>query len=1514
MSERFLGFDIGAERIKIAEVIRVGGSLVPGRVRIREHGKNPRSVLGEMLAEVDVGNASGAAATGRMARALRLAAVPTKAAVAQAVSLLYGGAGAWTVVSIGSHGFAVIDLLADGVCRIRENSRCSQGTGNFLRQLVERFGLTLTQADALCADVSDPLPLSGRCPVILKTDMTHLANAGAPAPRILAGLYDAVCENVQTLVKPNGPGARMVLTGGVTVAPRIRMRFFELASKLGHTLIKCDLERDLFLEAFGAAAAAARHGYSIPDAGDLVAAPEQVSFEALPSLASGLQHVTRMTAKPLASSESARVMMGFDIGSTGAKALALDVISKEPVWHAYTYTLGNPVGAAQLLTERFLAENADRLSVLGCGVTGSGREIVGSLLSSCFGSERVFVLNEIAAHATGALHFDPNVDTVFEIGGQDAKYIRLESGRICDAAMNEACSAGTGSFIEEQGRKFSEIKSIADMSPHALRASHGVSLGQHCSVFMAEIIDQAVAAGETNAAILAGIYDAVVRNYLNRVKGTRSVGNVIFCQGMPFAADALAAAVAQRTGRRVIVPPHPGIVGALGIALLANRELNVSCADSLAMAAFQTAEVEQRDTFVCPSTRGCGGSGNHCRIERLRTRVGNETRRFMWGGSCSLYDNGARRQKSLAASSSAADATEPDRAASAAPDPFTERERLIDELAARIERDTSLDHTPRATVAITDEFALKSTLPFFATFVHALGLATRLYRHADRRDLRRGIDIANVPYCAPMQLYHGIAWRMLKDEPDYLLAPLLRELPRSRNEPNSSTCPIVQAGPGLLRESLLRGNKSRTRLLTPVVDMGPSGFRSDLVRRMCRSLAAGVGLEQRWESAYADAVIAQERFDADCLDIGERALTYAEQHSVTPVVVLGRAYTIHNDILNSNVPAILREQGALAIPVDCYPVAQGAPIFHDVIWHYSQVNLRAASEIRKRDGVYSVFCSNYSCGPDSFNLHFFSYIMENKPFAIIETDGHSGDAGTKTRIEAFLYCVESDRKTSPAQREARAVTNLRALELEAPHVLEIREQDEVLLIPRMGVGAEVAAAVLRGEGFRCEALPIPTRESLELGRRLTSGKECVPFTITLGSALARFAADKNPKERFALLMPTAGGPCRFGAYNLCDKIAFEKAGYKGRVRLVSPADTNYFEGLPPDFQMRLYTGFAAADVLQNALHDVRPVETKAGAAQAIFDHYYDELRALMERLRPVSMMQGLRQIARGMFGIRALVQAAARDFAAVKDITRDIPTVAVVGEIYVRLDPFANDFVIERLEKAGIRARLAPLVEWLEYTSWTRTQRFSDGRDTTGDTRTEAFVNAALQEKISNRLWAAMGAELGWGDRTLTAQSVAAGSRYVDPSLLGEAVLTVGSALHEYSCGDVDGAVSVGPLECMPNKIAESHFMRADADFGIPTLTLSLNGDPLDEQALAAFVYEVKERRIRRRNRGTTLLIRPRTNVAHMAARGLLNAALSLIPPIPLGSPNKDDRAHVITPFASLEPHGKSESTRPDPS
>ena len=588
-----------------------------------------------------------------------------------------------------------------------------------------------------------------------------------------------------------------------------------------------------------------------------------------------------------------------------------------------------------------------------------------------------------------------------------------------------------------------------------------------------------------------------------------------------------------------------------------------------------------------------------------------------------------------------------------------------------------------------------------------------------------------------------------------------------------------------------------------------------------------------WKEAHLKAMKCQLRFDRKCMQLGREALEFCHCNNITPVVVLGRPYTIYNKVLNSNVPALLREQGAIGIPLDCYPVDGEVPVFKDIYWGYAQKILRAAHQIRQSPGTYGLFCSNYSCGPDSFSLHFFSYIMEGKPFAIIETDGHSGDAGTKTRIEAFLHCVNQERQVRAVGRQPNDFDRVRIREFH----LDAIPRDKTILVPRRGANSGVMAAAMRGLGYKAEVLPMPNAHNLRYGRRHTSGKECIPMGLTLGTLLERVQEGSGNNGDFVLFMPRTPGPCRFGVYNILNNITMERLGLDGHVEILSPAEHNYFANAPPGFLLLAFCGFMGADLLRAALHDTRHCEYRPGSAKALYGKYVTRLENLCQETAAgdMSLRRVTREVGSGeLFGIPDLLREAALEFVSLKHPVSK-PTVLVVGEFYVRCVPFANDFVIEKLEERGCIPRLAPTNEWLEYVDHVnRFQRHLNGVPET--------IKGNLQKHIRHRTHGIMAGILGWPEHAPIEECLAAGSEYMRDALEGEAVVTLGSSIVEWRRGLIDAAVSVGPLECMPNKVAEAQFFHVAEKEGLPCLTIPCMGDPMNLGPLDNFVFEVKKR------------------------------------------------------------------------
>lgn len=347
------------------------------------------------------------------------------------------------------------------------------------------------------------------------------------------------------------------------------------------------------------------------------------------------------------------------------------------------------------------------------------------------------------------------------------------------------------------------------------------------------------------------------------------------------------------------------------------------------------------------------------------------------------------------------------------------------------------------------------------------------------------------------------------------------------------------------------------------------------------------------------------------------------------------------------------------------------------------------------------------------------------------------------------------------------------------------------------------------------------------------------MTLTLGSLLQRLDR-ATAHERFVYLMPSTDGPCRFGAYNVLNQIVLERLGWRDRVRIWAPKDTHYFDGFPAGTEMLVFAGIVASDLLLQARLDARPVERERGAADALYARYHGELKTCLEKAGrgDLSLVPALWQVTGGrLFGLRDLLERAGADFAQVRGPGK-LPLIELVGEIYVRSVGFSNDFIIEKLEARGLRVHLASKAEWVTYCGQV-------GRERRGNRLADRFA-ALVEHRIEALAWTAIARHLGWPEPASIPDLLNVAQPYVNEALNGEAVLTVGAPLHAWRRGQIDATISVGPLECMPTKIAEAQFHHVAEHDGLLSLTLSFNGDPINTAALENFAFEVKERYQRR--------------------------------------------------------------------
>ena len=667
------------------------------------------------------------------------------------------------VVSMGGEDLVVYVLDDHGrIANTYAGNKCASGTGEFFRQQLGRMDLRLGDIDAVCEGAAVHR-LSARCSVFMKSDCTHRLNKGeATKGDIALSLSKVMADKVaEFLTKAKLREGQVVLTGGVT-RNRHLVRFVR-ENNPGVELVVP--EQAPYFEAFGAAHLARRQGAPLPAAG-LVRPGTGLIFESFAPLAGASDQVRHAPSQRAELDPEAEYVLGVDGGSTTTKVALVNAHTLEIVAEHYGRTHGDPVAALKRCLQEVKAQlGGHRPRIRLVAATGSSRELLGVFL------ETVGVYNEIIAHTVGTTYFQKEVDTIFEIGGQDAKYVYIVNGVPIDYAMNEACSAGTGSFLEESAAGDLNIDTAPEIGPVALQAQAPLKFGEHCSAFINSDIRKAIGQGAAREDIVAGLVFSIVANYLNRVVGNRAVGDHIVLQGGVAKNPAVPLAFAQMTGKHITVPPDPELMGCFGVARLALQKESegLLAKGEFDLDALLAKEITYHSEFTCKACE------NLCSIRRME--VGD--RRYPFGGRCSLYTNQRKKRKIKAS-----EVTDYTRVRSRmlfeefAPDPAT--------LAPKTD----------AVVGVPMAFSVHTLWPLYAWFFHELGV-----RIAPSTEIRpEGIAKQESNYCFPAEIAHGAIQDVLEKGVDYVFLPHFRDMP-TLEDVHACVCPLTQGLPFYARHA-----------------------------------------------------------------------------------------------------------------------------------------------------------------------------------------------------------------------------------------------------------------------------------------------------------------------------------------------------------------------------------------------------------------------------------------------------------------------------------------------------------------------------------------------------------------------------------------------------------------------------------------------------------------------------------------------------------------------------------------
>ncbi len=990
-----VGLDAGSVSVNCV-VLDAAGRIVHEEPYRRHFGRPAAASLAalgavrEMFGQATIASVTFTGSHGQ-ALAARLGFPWEPETIAQILGAAHVAPGVRTIIAIGGQDAALFALDWEQerwrLEHFAMNGPCASGTGSFIDQQAERLAGALTASSAqgdqaqletlLAAFIREgltsetPAPVACRCTVFTKSDMIHLQNKGEPLANIIAGLHEGNAANyLSTIVGTRRLEPPLVFLGGVAANPlqvrAFRRRHPELTVPPHHAS----------LGAVGAALASQRAGRTaVLDLARFGEGPD-LGGEAVPRTGP-LRAPSAPPDGALPAADAAAlahgVWLGIDIGSTTTKFALIDtggrILAKR-----YVPTRGRPIEVARELVEGLRAELGGGVRLLGLATTGSGRQVVGDFLAADL------VIDEITAHARGAIAADPEVDTIFEIGGQDAKYIRLEQRHAIDFDMNKVCAAGTGSFLHELAAKLG-VDIVGEFENVALASPAPVRLAERCTVFMESDLVSALQQGAPRDDLIAGLASAVVHNYLNRVVGRRNIGRRVMFLGGPSLNRAVVAAFEQVLGRPVIVPPHREVMGAFGAALAvraaaARGEIAPEQRNLGALGAAAASFTER----VCRADAACR---NECKL-RVYDFGGRSS---VWGGECGRYEVARRGVVRR-------------------PDLFAERAKAFAEaLAGRAEpgdpRAPAPARVPAGTIGVPLALYGIGWGVFWTHLLAGLGYRVLLSPPTDESIARAGIVSMSAETCFPVKVFHGhVHW--LLERAETLFLPNVITLPTPGGE-RGLLCPYVEGSQFMVKAAL---DIPEARIVRPTLFLaeGPEEAARELRRSLPRSRRPS---KARMTALAAEAWARQQEFTSSLERRGEELL--AQVPAGEPVwLVSGRPYNLFDERCNLKIGRHLAALGVTALPMDCLALdGEDLTDFPGMYWGLGARILRAARRVARTPNLIGVHLTNFGCGADSFVEHFYRHATEGKPTLVLELDEHTAVAGLLTRLEAYRTVVRS---------------------------------------------------------------------------------------------------------------------------------------------------------------------------------------------------------------------------------------------------------------------------------------------------------------------------------------------------------------------------------------------------------------------------------------------------------------------------------------------------------------------------
>ena len=1141
----------------------------------------------------------------------------------------------------------------------RMNGICAGGTGSFIDQMASLLQTDAAGLNEYAKNYKAIYPIAARCGVFAKSDIQPLINDGATREDLAASIFQAVVNQTISGLACGKPirGNVAFLGGPLHFLPELRNAFIRTLNLTGDAIIAPD------------------HSHLFAATGAAMNAKDDAEIFSLDKLISDLSGGIKMKfevkrMQPLFKDEAdykeftdrhdqykvrrgdlatyeGNVFLGIDAGSTTTK-VALVGEDGSLLYSFYSSNNGSPLATAISSIKEIKSLLPDSAKIAYSCSTGYGE----ALLKAAFMLDEGEV--ETISHYYAAAFFDPSVDCILDIGGQDMKCIRIKDGTVDSVQLNEACSSGCGSFIETFAKSLNY--SVQDFAKAALFAQNPVDLGTRCTVFMNSKVKQAQKEGASVADISAGLAYSVIKNALFKVIKITSAGDLgknVVVQGGTFYNDAVLRSFERISGCNAVRPDIAGIMGAFGAALIARERYMHRPHETTMLSLDDMINL----TYTTTMSR-CRGCVNHCVLTINRFEGGRQ------------YISGNRCERGLGVEKAKRDI----------PNLFTWKyHRLFDY------EPLTADKATHGVVGIPRVLNMYENFPYWATFFKELGFRVMLSPQSSHQIYELGIEtIPSESECYPAKLAHGhISWLIKRDVP-FIFYPCIpyerKEVPGAGNHYN---CPMVTSYSENIKNNMEELKEKNVKFLNPFMAFTSEAVLSKQLQEVFKKEFDIPESETKKAAKKAWDELAQARTDVE--KKGEEVLQYLKDTGKHGIVLAGRPYHIDPEI-NHGIADMITSYGFAVLTEDS--VSHLGKVERPLVvtdqWMYHSRLYAAAAFVKTQDNLDLVQLNSFGCGLDAVTTDQVSDILtrSGKIYTVLKIDEVNNLGAARIRIRSLISALR-------VREERRYTRTIVSSAYNRVMFTKDMKKNYTLLCPQMSpIHFELIEPAIRSFGYNLVVLQNDDKTAVDTGLKYVNNDACYPSLIVIGQIMDALLSGKYDLDHTAVLMSQTGGGCRASNYIGFIRRALEKAGM-AQIPVIS-INANGMETNPgftytPAMLVKALQAVVYGDVFMRVLYATRPYEAVPGSANA-----------LHEKWKKICV-KALSTKSAGMMTFVKNIRGIIHDFDNLERTNVHKPKVGIVGEILVKFSPTANNHIVELLESEGAEAVMPDLMDFLLY-------------------------------------------------------------------------------------------------------------------------------------------------------------------------------------------------------------------------